>query len=118
MAFAASSAADSCGCGGGDPPGTATVGRTKDCDPPDMVDSDAERLGGGEALSACEVAAQRLQCGHGWSKTVLWRIGRSARCEGLPSAWSRVLLRTWWKRMSTHSTEIETNSRNLGDCKC
>ena len=61
MAFAASSAADSCGCGGGEPPSTAMVGRTKVCDPPDMVDSDADRLRGGDALSACGLAASQLR---------------------------------------------------------
>ena len=55
-ALAASSAADNCGCGRGEPPGTAMVGRTND-DPPDMVDRDAEWLSGGETLPACVIAS-------------------------------------------------------------
>ena len=62
-ALAASSAADRAGCMRGDPPSTAMVGRMNDCDPPDFVDSDAERLAGGDTLSACasNVAVQQAR---------------------------------------------------------
>ncbi len=75
-ALAASSAADRAGCMRGDPPpGTATVGRVNDCDLPDRVDSDAERLAGGDSLSACvrHMARERPR----WSRAY-WRAGELA----------------------------------------
>ncbi len=56
----------------GDPPGTAIVGRVNDCDPPDLVDSDAERLAGGDSLSACvRHMARKRAC----LSRAYWRAG-------------------------------------------